>query len=47
MKRIINEENNWDHNVEADTKEGAVVWVGREEVAHALFEAKTLTVPNF
>ena len=32
--RIINEENDWDHNVEGDAVEGPVVCVNREEVLH-------------
>ena len=32
MERIMNEENDWDHNVEGDTVEGPVVRVSREEV---------------
>ena len=27
MERIMNEENEWDHNVEGDAVEGLVVWV--------------------
>ena len=34
----MNEENDWDRNVEVDAVEGPVVWVGREEVLHALSE---------
>ena len=29
MERIMNEENDWDHNVEGDAAEGPVVCVGR------------------
>ena len=32
MERIKNEENDWDHSVEGDAVEGAVVCVSREEV---------------
>ena len=32
MERIMNEENDWDRNVEGDAVEGPVVCVGREEV---------------
>ena len=38
MERIMNEENDWDHNVEGDAVEGPVVCVSREEVLHALNE---------
>ena len=31
MERIMNEENDWHHNVEGDTVEGPVVCVSREE----------------
>ena len=41
MERIMNEENDWDHNVEGDAVEGAVVCVGREEVLQVLNEMKT------
>ena len=30
MEQIMNEENDWDHNVEADAVEGPVVCVSRE-----------------
>ena len=42
MERIMNEESDWDHNVEGDTVEGPVVCVSREEVLQALNETKTL-----
>ena len=38
MERILNEENDWDRNVEGDAVEGPVVCVGREEVLQALKE---------
>ena len=38
MERIMNEENDWDLNVEGDTVEGAVVCVSREKVLQALNE---------
>ena len=38
MERIMNDENDWDHNVEGDTVEGPVVSVCREEVLLALNE---------
>ena len=37
----MNDENDWDHNVEGDAVEVPVVCVGREEVVHALNEVKT------
>ena len=42
MERIINEENDWDHNVEGD----AVVCVSREEVLQALNQLKTEKAPG-
>ena len=39
--RIMNEENNWDQNVEGDAVEGLVVCVSIEEVLQALNEMKT------
>ena len=41
MERIMNEENDWDCNVEVDAVEGPVVCVSREEVVQALNEMKT------
>ena len=39
IERIMNEENDWDHNVEGDAVEGPVVFVmSREEVLQALNE---------
>ena len=46
MERIMNEENDWDHNVEGDTVEGPVVCVCREEVLQALSELKTEKAPG-
>ncbi|XP_068741970.1 uncharacterized protein [Montipora capricornis] len=40
MERIINEENEWDQNVEADLVEGPVERVSREEVVKAMGEMK-------
>ena len=40
-KRIINEENYWDHNVEGDAVIGPVISEGTEEVIQALNEMKT------
>ena len=42
IERIMNEENDWDYNVEGDAVEGPVVCVCREEVLQALNEMKTL-----
>ena len=42
MKRIMNEENEWDHSVEGDAVEGPVVCVSREGVLQALDKMKTL-----
>ena len=36
MEGIMNDENDWDHNVKGDAVEGPVLCVGREEVLHAL-----------
>ena len=41
MEKIMNEENDWDHNVEGDAEEGPVVCVSGEEVVHALSEIMT------
>ena len=41
MERIINEENDWDHNVEGDVVEGPVIYVSREEVHQRLKEMTT------
>ena len=38
VERIMNEENDWDRNVEGDAVESAVVCVSREEVLQALNE---------
>ena len=40
MESFMNEENDWDRNVEDDAVEGPVVCVGREEVLQALNEVK-------
>ena len=40
MERIIDEENDWDHDVEGDAVEGPVVGVRREGALQALSEAK-------
>ena len=45
MERIMNEENDWDHNVEGDAVEGPVVCVSRE-VLQALNEMKTGKSPE-
>ena len=41
IKRIMNEDNYWNHSVEGDAIEGAVVCVGREEVLRVLNDMKT------
>ena len=41
VAQIMNEENDWDHNVEGDAVEGPVVCVSREEVLQALNEMRT------
>ena len=41
MEQIMNEENDWDRNVEGDAEEGPVVCVSREEVLQALNEMKS------
>ena len=46
MERIMNEENDWEHNVEADAVEGPVVFVSREEVLQAINEMKTGKAPG-
>ena len=40
MGRIMNEENDWDYNVEGDAVEGPVDCVGREEVEQVLSESR-------
>ena len=40
MEKIMNEENDWDHNVEEDAVEGPVVCVNREQVLQALNEIR-------
>ena len=46
MERIMNEEDDWDRNVEGDAVEGQVVCVSREEVLQALNEMKTGIAPG-
>ena len=41
MERIMNKENDWDHNEEGNAVEGAVVHVSRENVLRALNVKKT------
>ena len=41
MERIMNEENDWDRNVDGNAVEGPVVCVSREEVFQTLNELKT------
>ena len=38
IESIMNEENDWDHNVKGDAVEGPVVCLSREEVLQALNE---------
>ena len=38
MEKIMNEDNDWEHNVEGYAVEDPVVCVNREEVLHALNE---------
>ena len=46
MERIMNGENDWDHNVEGVAVEGPVVCVCGEEVLQALNEMKTGKFPG-
>ena len=46
MERLMNEDNDWDHNVQGDAVEGPVVCVSRQEVLQALDEMKTGKVPE-
>ena len=46
VERIMNDENNWDCNVEGDAVEGAVFCVSIEEVLQALDEMKTGKAPE-
>ena len=41
MEKIMNKENDGDHNVEGDAVEDPVVCVGREEVLQAVIKLKT------
>ena len=41
MEGIMNEENDWNHNVKGDAVEGQVVCVSREDVLQTLNEMKT------
>ena len=40
-ERIMNEENDWDHNVEVDAVECSVDCASREDMVQALNEMKT------
>ena len=42
IERIMNEENDWDCNVEGDAVEGPVVFVSREELLLALNEIRKI-----
>ena len=46
MERIMNEENDWDHNVEEDAVEGPVVCVSRVEILQVLDEIGTGKAPG-
>ena len=46
MEKTMNDENDWDRNVQGDAAEGPVVCVSREEVLQALNEMKTGKVPG-
>ena len=46
MERIMNEENDWDCNVEGVAVEGPVICVGREEMLQVLNELKTGRTPG-
>ena len=46
MERTMNEENDWDHNVEGDAVESPEVCVSREEVQRELHEMKTRKAPG-
>ena len=41
MEGIMNEESDWDHDVEGDAVEGAVCCVSRDEVVQVLSEMKS------
>ena len=41
MERTMKEGNDWDHNVEGDVVEGAVVCVSRGEVVQTINKIKT------
>ena len=41
MERVMNEENDWDHNLEGDAFEGSLACVSRQEVLQALNEMIT------
>ena len=45
-ERIMNKENDWDHNVEEDAVDGPAVCVSREEVLQALNKVKTGIAPG-
>ena len=46
VERIMNEESDWDYNVEGDAVEGPMVCVNREEKLQALNEVKTGKAPG-
>ena len=47
MKRIMNEENDWDHNVEGDAVEVPVNCVSIDKVVQALNEMKSLDLQMY
>ena len=46
MEKIMNEENDWNRNVEEDAVQGPAVCVSREEMLQALNEMKTRKAPG-
>ena len=46
IERIMNEENDWDHNVDGDAVEGSLVCVGRGQVLLALSHMTTVKAPG-
>ena len=46
MARIMNEERNWDHNVDEDAVDITVVCASREDVLQSFNEMKTGNVPG-
>ena len=46
MERIMNDDNDWDHNVEGDAVENPLFCVCREKVLQTLNEMKTRKHPG-